>query len=838
MSAVITSGQGLAAADSGDAAGSAQTASASTDAGGAGTDAPGVATDDGAAGSSSDGGSTGSATRQPVSTVSAQQNISAKKDDGPDGGVATANTALESLAGSTVTLSDADTTEDHATATSALDATSIAKPSTMRRAAQTKAPDHTFTPTPARSPKELMPLATLTGSESKTLKSEVSVSALPDDATPVATPAAASLAASTVTTTAAVTPVRPAAAARSTLAGIVTNLLNWMGLGPRKTIQPVPAWPVGPMVQSLWLMVREINDRFASGRPAANPTVASAPLLGPDGVAPDPLELSDLLAHPGVAANLNTDGSLDVLDGRFVDTTVASAVDAAELLNRLAPVLGAAAGFADPANITVQHIGHTSTTGSDVSETVYRVRDSLDGIPVLGSEAILITDAGGAVTGLFNNLRNLAGVDVTPDALIDQKAEAAAAAAPTYLTSATWVGSPLAQWVRLASSRFDPQLVVYAFDPNGSPRVAWQVTVTPARRVLAPSEPSTVYYVYANGADAGAVMSATTNAQGATTVSTSATDVLGHVRTINTVQVSRFFRQIATLQDLPRNITTYRTAFAFLTGTPYVPSGPIQKRRFGGWDTSGVSGQANAAEAYDYYQSVLGVTSYDGNGAPITVVVEWNTSKNSIGKYNNAYWDPATRQLVFGNGSNLEGAVDVVAHEYTHAIVTYALGQSGSVGLDHGEAGALNEAYADIMGSLIEGKTDSGRWLIGEDSDWSGGALRDLADPTSFGTEYGPDRDNYATRYTGTGDDGGEHVNSTIFSHAAYEMMTDAATTGISTETWSRVFYHSLFRLSSGATFLDGRAAVLDAAHELGFTVTQLGAISRAFDGVGIVASA
>jgi Zn-dependent metalloprotease len=48
------------------------------------------------------------------------------------------------------------------------------------------------------------------------------------------------------------------------------------------------------------------------------------------------------------------------------------------------------------------------------------------------------------------------------------------------------------------------------------------------------------------------------------------------------------------------------------------------------------------------------------------------------------------------------------------------------------------------------------------------------------------------------------------------------------------VFYHSIFRLSPGATFVDGRAAVVDAAGEFGFTPGQLQAIERAFDDVGI----
>jgi bacillolysin len=137
---------------------------------------------------------------------------------------------------------------------------------------------------------------------------------------------------------------------------------------------------------------------------------------------------------------------------------------------------------------------------------------------------------------------------------------------------------------------------------------------------------------------------------------------------------------------------------------------------------------------------------------------------------------------------------------------------------------------------LIEGKSGTGRWLIGEDSHFAGGAVRNLANPSTITTAYGPYRQTYATRYTGAGDDGGEHINSTIFSHAAYEMMTDSATAAVSQQTWARVFYHALYRLSPGANFADGRAAVFDSADALGFTAAQLDAIDRAFDDVGIPA--
>ena len=67
-------------------------------------------------------------------------------------------------------------------------------------------------------------------------------------------------------------------------------------------------------------------------------------------------------------------------------------------------------------------------------------------------------------------------------------------------------------------------------------------------------------------------------------------------------------------------------------------------------------------------------------------------------------------------------------------------------------------------------------------------------------------------------------------------MMTDPVTGDISDETWARVFYHALYRLSPGATFIDGRAAVVDSADAMGFSAVQLQAIARAFDDVGIVA--
>ena len=95
-------------------------------------------------------------------------------------------------------------------------------------------------------------------------------------------------------------------------------------------------------------------------------------------------------------------------------------------------------------------------------------------------------------------------------------------------------------------------------------------------------------------------------------------------------------------------------------------------------DLSAVSAQANTEVAYDYYRYTLGRTSYDGAGKPVYITILPNT-------YDNAYYS-STQGLVFGHDT--EAALDVVGHEYTHGIVTYAV--AGGTGLLYSrESGAL-----------------------------------------------------------------------------------------------------------------------------------------------------
>lgn len=277
------------------------------------------------------------------------------------------------------------------------------------------------------------------------------------------------------------------------------------------------------------------------------------------------------------------------------------------------------------------------------------------------------------------------------------------------------------------------------------------------------------------------------------------------------------------LTDTARGITTY-TALTYVSGSLHYPvdaPGDIVVLA-SGWDPSAVSAHANMAVVYDYYVTTLAHDSFDDAGGPIAITVVSNV-------FNNAYWYRTHQVFVFGH--DYEGALDIVAHEYTHAVIdSIVKGQHGKILGQDAQSLALEEGYSDILGSLIEDKTGPDRWLIAEDYGCAsprahGCAIRNLADPQSLGGTA-----HFSKFVSG----GSAHRNSTIFSHAAYRMMTDVDTADVSDEVWARVFYGSLYRLTPGASFAEAATAVVDEAEALGFDADELAAVRRAYDDVGV----
>jgi len=243
-----------------------------------------------------------------------------------------------------------------------------------------------------------------------------------------------------------------------------------------------------------------------------------------------------------------------------------------------------------------------------------------------------------------------------------------------------------------------------------------------------------------------------------------------------------------------------------------------------------------AIATYNYYFNNYGRDSIDDTG--MTLKSRAHYSNN----YNNAFWDGT--QMTYGDGDGvtfipLSQDADVVGHELTHGVTERTSGL-----IYQGESGALNEAWSDIFGSMVdrqEGASGADIWLIGEDiytPNISGDALRNMANPAQFG-----DRDYYPDRYTGTSDNGGVHTNSGI-ANLAFQLLVDGGThprdktsltvTGIGPAAAADIFYWAnVGCLTPGSDFAAARYCTADVFGNVSGT-DYSAEVHAAWDAVGV----
>jgi Zn-dependent metalloprotease len=240
---------------------------------------------------------------------------------------------------------------------------------------------------------------------------------------------------------------------------------------------------------------------------------------------------------------------------------------------------------------------------------------------------------------------------------------------------------------------------------------------------------------------------------------------------------------------------------------------------------------------FEFYKS-LGRNSIDDEGMRIVSVV--NAGGVSNGPMYNAFWD-GTR-MVYGNPEPnpvtrevypFSSDLDVVAHELTHGVIDHS---ADLVYLN--QSGAMNEAYADYFGNAVDvsvsgtpmSHPDAGE--IAEDlcrvpqpENWEC-PLRDLNDDNENNPITTEDFGFYLVDF----DNGGVHINSTIFSRALWDIRE-----GMDPELADEIIYTALTAWTTPLDdFVDGRDSILGAADQLGATPGQLGVIVDAFDRRGI----
>jgi len=185
-------------------------------------------------------------------------------------------------------------------------------------------------------------------------------------------------------------------------------------------------------------------------------------------------------------------------------------------------------------------------------------------------------------------------------------------------------------------------------------------------------------------------------------------------------------------------------------------------------------------------------------------------------------------------------AVDVIGHELTHGITQYTSNLTYT-----NQSGALNESFSDVFGSQVKqhqlGQTAAAAdWIIGQGlltANVNGIGIRSMKAP---GTAYDdpvlgkdPQPANMKDYVNTPDDNGGVHINSGIPNHAFY--LVSLALGGYSWEKAGHIWYVTLQRISSTATFQDAANLTYAVAAELyGKNSLEQQAVSNSWAGVGI----
>ena len=298
-------------------------------------------------------------------------------------------------------------------------------------------------------------------------------------------------------------------------------------------------------------------------------------------------------------------------------------------------------------------------------------------------------------------------------------------------------------------------------------------------------------------------------------------------------------------------------------------------------DPAVVDAHAHVGMALDYFYKRFGRNGIDNRNKPVFIFTNAvsqqgaaSLSASDLDDYsmNAAAFSIGTKgHLFFGNGipqgyykpetgqnwTYTAGALDIAAHELTHLVL-----HNSSNLIYFNESGALNEAFADMMGKSAEfffrppgsgvGQAD---YTIGKDviRGLRAGAqngMRSMANPGLFG-----DPDHYFNRNWRLNnqyepiDNGYVHSNSGVANHAFY-LAVEGGTHRVSRQTVQgvgaanreqieKVFFRAFTLLMpSYASFVTARAATTQAAIDLygaGSAVTR--AVDQAWSAVGVPTS-
>lgn len=218
-------------------------------------------------------------------------------------------------------------------------------------------------------------------------------------------------------------------------------------------------------------------------------------------------------------------------------------------------------------------------------------------------------------------------------------------------------------------------------------------------------------------------------------------------------------------------------------------------------------------QIFDFFHEVYGRNSIDDKGFQLVATVHWDDDNGITPGYMNAFWDPQSSEWYFGDGdgaifNDFTKSLDVAGHEYAHAVTQFTADLPYQW-----QAGALNEHFSDVFGSLIKQyylhqSAKDANWLIGQGIflNDKAPALRSMKAPgTAYdwpevvGNDPQPaDMDGYK-ELPMSKDNGGVHIYSGIPNRAFYLVAT--AFGGNAWEKAGKIWYDTLLDPALKANF-------------------------------------